>query len=349
MASPLFSSTLSREMEHRDWDDFLAAQPAGVLFAQTSMWAQTKAAEGWQTLRLLFHENGRLVGGVQTLWKQKRGLRIGYVSKGPVLAQETPANAAQAMTYLRDLARRQRIAFLIIQPPDPATAIPDLLATPHFLPNCFGSVISANLVVDLRAGRHAVEKGMRRSTRQEARRATRQGVTIREGGLNQIPLFFDMMLATCRRLKTHPNPADVDSLIAMWQAFEPRGCIRLTLAEHHGQPVAGLLSIMFGHSVTFWKKGSHGTARSYHADQALIHEGIAWACHHGFSTCDFASMARSAARARLEGQPLPETIRSTRDFLHLGFGGEPMLLPPARVYISNPVLRWGYRIWSGIR
>jgi lipid II:glycine glycyltransferase (peptidoglycan interpeptide bridge formation enzyme) len=348
MTASEFTAVVTHGVDDPAWDDFLASTPSGS-FAQSGMWARVKEAEGWRPARLQFTRGDRLVGGVQMLWKQKCGIRIGYVNKGPVLSEETPALAAESISQLRRLAAGNRIAILIVQPPDTGSQIPALLSPPLFLPNHLLTVISANLVVDLRPGWDALDKRMRRTTRREALRALRLGVRIREGGVSDLPAFHELMKTTCRRLNTAPNPRTVASFLAMWRAFEPRRCIRLTLAEHDGRLVAGLLAVMFGRAVTFWKKGSDDAARSCHADQALICEGMEWACRNEFLTWDFASMAPSTARALLDGQPLPEDAKRTRDLLHLGFGGEPVLLPESRVYIPNALLRTGYRLLIGVR
>jgi hypothetical protein len=62
--------------------------------------------------------------------------------------------------------------------------------------------------------------------------------------------------------------------------------------------------------------------------------------------CDFLSFSEDAARALRRGEPMPEEARRTRDFLHLGFGGTPVLLPESRVLLSNAVFRAGYLVFS---
>ena len=340
--------SVSETENDQTWDDFLLTSPAGSI-SQTSLWAKVKASEGWRPLRLILRRGAQIVAGVQVLWKMKYGIRCGYVVRGPVPESNTIEAATEMVSQLVRLTSQRRFTLLLVQPPDGGSMIPQVMNAKPFLPNHLYSVISANLVVDLCQGWDAVEKCFRRTTRQQVRQAYKSGVTIREGGREELPTFHALMTNTCQRLRTTPNPRTVATLLALWQAAEPRKNIRLTLAEYGGQTIAGLLSLAFGRTLTFWKKGSDETGRSLHADQALFHEGIAWACQNGFAHCDFASMSPDTAHALIRGEPLPEKAHQTRDFLHLGYGGTPILLPESRILLPHAFLQIGYLALSRFR
>jgi hypothetical protein len=50
------------------------------------------------------------------------------------------------------------------------------------------------------------------------------------------------------------------------------------------------------------------------------------------------------AAAMLQGQPLSEDQRKSRDYVNLNYGNLPVILPESRVYFRNPLARAVYRI-----
>ena len=68
----------STALEDPAWDEFLESVPSGE-YQQSSMWAQTKAAEGWQCSRTIVTNHlGAIVAGFQLLIRRKKGLRMGF-------------------------------------------------------------------------------------------------------------------------------------------------------------------------------------------------------------------------------------------------------------------------------
>src|SRR5262245_2268685 len=74
---------LSTEAGAPAWDNFLRGTDLGQ-FQQSSLWAQAKQVDGWQSLRLILEQEQRIVGGFQILWRRTRFGRVGYIIKGPV-------------------------------------------------------------------------------------------------------------------------------------------------------------------------------------------------------------------------------------------------------------------------
>ncbi len=68
------------------WDSFLNSTPGGQ-FEQTGLWAQTKKLNGWSCLRVVLTCKENIIAGFQILMKTKQFIgKIGYISKGPVVA-----------------------------------------------------------------------------------------------------------------------------------------------------------------------------------------------------------------------------------------------------------------------
>jgi lipid II:glycine glycyltransferase (peptidoglycan interpeptide bridge formation enzyme) len=196
------SAWISREVDDCNWDNFLRESSLGQ-FQQSAIWARVKEVEGWKPVRVVLTVDEEIVGGFQVLWRSSRFGRIGYVSKGPVVSPGYPGLAEFTTNLLTRLTRTEKLRGLVVQPPDLCRQMTDSLATAGFDLDVVGEVNDATWIVGLDGGFEAVERRMDSETRRKARRATERGITIREGGRDDIQTFFDLMLSTCRRW--HPR------------------------------------------------------------------------------------------------------------------------------------------------
>lgn len=341
----LVSAWLARDAHDPAWDRFLEQTPLGQ-FQQSTLWARAKASEGWQPLRVvLLDADDAIIAGFQIMarpaWRG-RG-RIGYISKGPVVLPGRPWAAACAARLLQQVVRQEKLSALIAQPPDLCPQMPEALHTCGFIADCLMKVNDATWVTDLSGDFASVEARMSRTTRNLVRRAARSGVTVRQGGREDLDRFFDLMLATCRRQQASPNPARLADLQALWDAAAPSANIRLFLAEYEGKAVAGLLAIVFGATATLWKVGAAPPDKELKPNDALYHHAIRWAHQNGCRHVDFAAFDRRMALSILAAEPLSQEQLHSRYLFLTRFGGQPRLLPSALIYLPQPLLRTLYR------
>lgn len=324
------------------WDDFLRRTPSGQ-FQQSSLWAEFKATDGWHHHRvILTHESG-IVGGFQILWKKKTGIRIGYVSKGPVAHPETSDSMRALAHLLAETADRLRLIALIMQAPDESGTDPSPFLEFGFQTSNPMHVVEATYLVDLNHDIETLRSRMSPSLRRNLRKAKKQPTKIRQGAENELGIFYSLMASTCLRQKTAPNPPSENAVRHLWGIFSRWNLIRLTLAECTGQMPAAKLSICFGDRMTVWKKGWDGSHNLCHPNELLEDESLEWARNQGFRVCDFCSFNRLAAERILAGASASDLHLSSRDEYHLRFGGRPQLLPRAMVLLPNFLLRWLYR------
>ncbi len=333
-------SVAARTDEEERWDEFLDRSEFGQ-FQQSSAWARTKAIDGWRATRAWFDLPGGGRGGLQLLRKPSRLGRIGYVSKGPVLAEEHDAAAASAVAATVAAARRLRLRALIVQPPDLSRIDAGKLAAAGFEPWPVESVIRSTAIVDLAGGKAAVEGRMDANRRYEVRAAARRGVTVRWGGAEDLAVFFALMRDSCRRQNSAPNPASLAALATMWNAFGER--IFLGLAEHEGRPLAGLLLVRHRDRMTLWKKGWNEQGATLYANSSLNAAALIHASELGCREADFVGLAYGTARALQAGQPLSEEQRRSRDMFNLKFGATARMLPSAHLLVVSPLLRTAFR------
>jgi hypothetical protein len=336
---------LASTTEDPPWDAFLRSTPLGQ-YQQSSLWAGFKAGEGWRHHRVVVtNSDGAIRGGYQILWRKKGPVRLGYVSKGPVAHPESPVLQLALLRHVAQSASELSLQALIVQLPDETTVDTDALAASAGLIRSNPmDVVEATYLVDVGAGMETVRKRMHRNVRQCVRKALEQGLTIRSGTEDDLPLFFDLMSATCRRQNTSPNPDSLASLRLLWRTFAKAGAVEMSFAGRDGRDVAGRLNLLFGQRATQWKKGWDGSNPGWHANELLADQALEWAHQQGYRWCDYIAMNRLTAEHLLAGRPTGETIARSRDMFNLRLGGQPRLLPRAQLLLPNPMLRWGYRM-----
>ena len=318
-------------------------------FQQSSMWAKYKEYTGWVPYRTVFKSDNQIVCGFQLLMKKTHIWNIGYISKGPVLNKENGIDIENTIDVMLDEVKQKNIIALVVQPPDNSIFIGEAFKKRLFHDVAMLGVIDATLLIPVEGGKESFEKSMTREKRRMIRQGIRCGVAVREGGRADIPLFFEMMSASCRRQgEGTPNPVSVESLGKLWENFNSHGCIRMTFAEYDREPLAGLLCIGFGDRVTLWKKGWSGKGREMHPNDILCLDAFSWACEKGYSVCDFAGLNTGIARALIGGNPLTDPQRASRDLFNLHFGGVPRLLPNAMIYLRNPLFHRAFERMAGL-
>lgn len=333
----------TRASDDACWDSFLQCTDLGQ-YQQSSMWARTKERDGWKVLRVVLTVEGEIAGGFQLLWRSKWGVRIGYVSKGPVVTPGFDGLSEYALAVLKKACRIERLTLLIVQPADLCEHVPAKLCDHDFDLNVLTSVIEATWVVDLQDGFEKVAQKMRKETRQKAKQAVNRGIAIREGDERDLHGFFDLMLSTCQRQGVVPSPSSVDDFIALWRSARGSQAVRLFFAEYEGAPLSGLFYIVFGDRVSLWKRGWSSEESNRHPNDLGVYEGLRWASSNGYRLFDFCALDKGIAKAMLKGEALSPSQERSRHLFHIRFGGRPCLLPHARVHFPNPIFRFAYRV-----
>ncbi|MDR3566739.1 MAG: GNAT family N-acetyltransferase [Syntrophobacteraceae bacterium] len=329
---------LSRGREDLCWDKFLQESPPGQ-YQQSTMWARAKEAGGWRPVRVVLTLGEQIVGGFQILRCKRWWGGIGYISKGPVVSAKHPEMADYAAELARDVSRRERLLALVVQPPDTCEQMAASLAAGGFSPGAPVDVSMADWYFDLRGGLEVLESQMSRQTRRKVRQAVRRGVAIREGGRQDMELFFHLMESTCRRQGVDPSPPDVSHLLALWDAAHPLGRLRLFFAEHDGRVLSGLLCIAFGKTFTMWKRGWSGMEGEGRPNELITFEALKWAVLNGYDFCDYPAFDERMAMAIQNGLPLsPEQERSRYCFI-TRFGGMARFAGEPRQFYPNPLVR----------
>lgn len=336
--------SLSTSLRDPAWDAFLQSTPLGQ-FQQSSMWAQVKQVEGWSPIRAILHEDedGEITGGFQILQKKTRFGRIGYVSKGPILAQESDEGWHHILGLLTQTTRQHGLRALVLQLPD-FSHCPDTLYPQHrFLPNNHMGIVQTTLMVDTSKGFNVAQQRMSASVRKNVRQAQRRGLAIKVADHQDLGVFFELMRCTCVRQSASPNPASLEVLESYWNALYPSGNLRVFLAEFNGSILAGQLCIPFGNRVSLWKKGWNSEQSGLHPNEMLHTDVFAWACANDMLFCDFCALSPHVAAILKDHGTTDGLQMNGTDTFNLRFGGRPFFLPVSQIFLSSMIARLGFR------
>lgn len=332
-----FRVTVDAASTSPGWDAFVAAAGGGH-HAQTSMWARVKAVLGWDAVRLVVHQSGAVVGGVQILTRSAgRVGRVGFAPRGPLLASRDPRLLDELHAAIIDFGRSERVRYLKIQPPTDRHDLVAALQAHGWAPSALEAAPTATVRVDLAPPQEEILARMRQTTRRNVRKAERAGLRVRIGGERDMAAYWGLIEATSARQGFVPYPARYYE--TMWRVFAAEGRARLLMAELEGRLLSSTLLVGFGDSVTYKMGGWSGAGGAVSPNERIHWTGMMWAKESGYRWYDFDGISRSVALALRGDRLAPESAPQGVARFKLGFGGEVALFPGALDMSPHVLLR----------
>lgn len=336
-----FTIKVSSDANDPEWDSFLANTPGGH-HVQTSLWGRVKALNHWEAFRVIARAQGKIIGGAQVLFRSLAPLAgIAYLTKGPVVADNNLELAEVIIKHAARLCKQRHALLFAVQPANNGYEIAAHLPAWGFQPSALELAPVASLVLDLTPPIETILANMKRQTRQNIRRSKQAGMTVREGGADDLDAFYEFHAATSKRQGFLPYSKQYYA--HMREVFEPRGHFKLFMTEWNGEKISGLLVISFGDTVLAKILGWSGTHPDLRPNDCLFWNVIQWSRVNNYRYFDFEGIELDGARAVLTGQSLPASLQHSPDFFKLGYGGQVTIFPAAFEMIPNPVLNWAYK------
>lgn len=338
---------ISRQLRDADWDDYLGSIP-GVHFEQTSGWAAVKSRYGWKVFRILVKSHGAIVGGVQVLTRRFGVLgAIGYVARGPVAGpgfMELPVDLAEQVNRL---ARRERWLYCVFNYPYQAYSLAHAMAADDYGPHPAGippsGLLSATSLIDLQQNEIDIFNRIYRKARRAIRVSQCGDLDFIEGGSEDLSLFRELMIATCRRRGAAPTPPQSDYFHHLWGELEPRKWVKLFLVRCDGEIVSAVFAFTLGDTIRLWKCGWSGRYTNKHPNHFLYWQVIRWAKANAFKWLDFVSVDPEDARHAAQGELSKDRFRDGCTYFKLSFGGTLHFTPPVQSCSFNPLFRFMVR------
>ena len=318
-----------------EWDDLVLGLP-GAYLLQGAAWAAAREQLGWTPHRLAFRRAGRLVGTALVLRRSLPvpGLGIGYVPKGPILAEWTGRAVGDVARALAAWARDHRVLWLKLDPDVEADngAVARELEAAGFLPAEEQVQLPATMLVDLRGSEDELLARMHSKWRYNVRLAQRRGVQVREGDTDDLATFYRLYEETAAR--DHFVIRPLDYYRVLWEHLRQEQGAVLLLADVAGETVAGLVVCRYGRRAWFLYGASGARHRRDQPNHLLQWRAMQWAREYG---CDTYDMWGAPSELR-EDDPLWGVYRFKQ-----GFGGRYVRWLGAYDYVPHPRL---YRAWQ---
>lgn len=264
------------------WDAFVAAQPRAHVL-QTSAWGSLKAAYGWQVERVALAQDDSIVAGAQLLFRLLP-FRLGTMAYLPFGGDVTDDSQWSALWSAVDAcAKRHRAAFLKWEPgiyraePSPDFARFGFRASPQTIqpPN--------TILLDISDSDDAILARMNRGTRRKIRQSAKNGVRYYEATRADVATFNAIMQVTGERNEFGVHSPDYYQLA--YDLFVPDHAA-LILAEHEGDPLAGIMVFALGDTAWYLYGASSSVKRSLMASYGVQWAAIQWAKARGCTTYD---------------------------------------------------------------
>jgi peptidoglycan pentaglycine glycine transferase (the first glycine) len=290
------------EAERNRWDDFVNEHPEGH-FLQSWNWGELKARSGWSPLRLALWDTvqGGIVAAAQVLRRTAPRVplwvgHLAYIPKGPLLdwSQETHCEAffTQLHSHLR---RRGALALRMELGQQAGTPAGELvlkrfafLRSRRILHTQPAPAVQPlrTIVLDLMPDEATLLAQMKEKWRYNVRLAARKGVTIRVGETEEdVRTWYRLLEATGERDRFGIHT--LDYYLNVWKLFSPRDEVRLLLAEHNGQLLAGIFVGLFARQGLYLYGASSNEQRQLMPNYLLQWEAIRWSRQRGARLYDF--------------------------------------------------------------
>ena len=319
------------------WRQALHQLPAPHVL-QTWEWGAFKEQYGWRADRWLWEKEGRPRAAALALTRRVGALpiRVTYVPKGPILDYDDVALLSHVLGGLEDLARGARTVFVKVDPDVDAECaqgeqVLRLLRRRGWRLSPEQVQFRNTMLLDLTLDADDLLARMKSKWRYNIRLATRKGVEVRAGTLNDLPLLYRMYQETGLRDRfvIRPEPYYRDA----WGSFIDAGLAQPLIAEVQGEPVAMVILFRAGRRAWYM----YGASRTLHRERMPNHllqwEAIRWAKGEGCTVYDL----WGAPDALDETDPMWGVYRFKE-----GFGAEFVRHIGAYDYVTSGLLYWLY-------
>ncbi len=260
--------------------------PAGSTLLQTELWARLKSEFGWEAHR--FRVRG-VAGEDRPLLlltrRMRAGFALGYLPH-PLADQPLDTVAALPMRLASALPDRLPTGLTLLRT-DFAHEAEASDLTAQGLRRAPGDVQPAStVVVDLHRGPDDLLSGMKSKTRYNIRLAEKRGVTVREVDGTFLPRWYELYRETAERDRIVLHSREYYQRLFDLAQEAPEVRLRLLIAEHEGDLLAGIVVSQVGTFATYLYGASSNVKRNLMASYAVQWEAMRRVREDGCRTYD---------------------------------------------------------------
>lgn len=252
-------------MDAVTWNNLICRAPSSHIL-QTWEWGNFKSRYGWQPIFQQWNNPTSGQDAVGLILKRALSKRLGnypavlYAPKGPLLDWHDQDMVRKVTTDFAQLAKSQGAIFIKIDPDvplgyglpgDPAERVDPLGDQIIALLTSSGWRFSQDqiqfrntMTLDLTLSESELLANMKQKTRYNIGLATRRGVTVRQGGQEDLPELFRLYAETSIRDGFVIRSAEY--YLDLWRTFIQAGMAIPLIAEVGGRIIAGLVLFHIG-------------------------------------------------------------------------------------------------------
>lgn len=349
------------------WNQFVQQHPSAH-FLQLREWGYFKERFGWKSscVSILNGADSTVAGAlvlykpvIDRSWLRKiPGLTVAYIPKGPLVEWRDSQVVRELLGKVEEDCRKHNAGILKIEPNLADTRENRaLLAGYGFRPSPHTVQPQSTILLDIQDDEAAILARMKSKWRYNIRLAARKEVTVREGSLDDLPAFTELMQTTGAR--NHFAVHEPAYYRLAYELFVPQHAAFL-YAEYKNRPLAAMTVFAVGESAWYPWGASGNLERNRMPNYALHWEAIRWAKERGATQYDLwgipdpiGELAMSGSAAATRGTPAAELPIDLQKLpgsdlwgvyrLKQGFGGNVIRYVGAW---DRPVQSLAYRFYS---
>jgi lipid II:glycine glycyltransferase (peptidoglycan interpeptide bridge formation enzyme) len=276
----------------------LAVCGKAASFLQSGFWGGFKAQFGWEAFAFrTVWETESCRQEEKTLLVLRRRLApvfaLAYVPWGPELPDGVPPQAA-----LEELAKclKKKLpkdtAFIRFDPPWLSGSGDQFAMPSSFIRSEADIQPPDSVILDLTQPMDLIIESMKPKWRYNYKLALKKGVKVKQAAKNEIAIFYKLLQETSKRDRIAIHGFDYYKALFEndWNKSES-SCgipeIRLYLAEHDGETLAGIVTLFRGTEAVYLYGASSDKKRNFMPSYALQLKAIEEAKNHGCKNYDF--------------------------------------------------------------
>ncbi len=276
----------------QQWDAFISNAPSGHLL-QSWGWGELKAHAGWSPLRLALWNGDEIVAAASILRRTASHFplhagHLAYIPKGPVLDWSDTNLCTVFFSQLNAYLRKQGAIAIRVEPGEDILAAEIVLQRLRDMQMRSVSPVQPlrTIILDLTPPEETLLAQMKEKWRYNVRLAARRGVTIRVAETaDDVRAWYHLLQTTGERDQFGVHSCNY--YLDAWHIFVPRNEVRLLLAEHDGQLLAGIFVGLFARQAIYLYGASGNEQRQLMPNHLLQWEAIRWARQRGALSYDF--------------------------------------------------------------
>ncbi len=344
----VYSSEISNDVDSIEWITFLK-HISGAHFRQFPAWAKAKVSSGYDARLLLVRCGDELMGGAMVLIKRfTYGCRIGIVSQGPCLKDDSPQLIEFFIAILQRFCRQSNFLYLLFELPYSkpqwlnSFVMRGFMDKPSQLPG--GFFYKSTWMIDLTRDEQQIFSEFSAARRRYVRKSASVPVTFREGNIDDIEVCYKLFLHTANNRNgflAEPHKSFYRELLSVPSQSRQ---VLLLIGEVEEQVVSASFCLLSAEVFMHYIWGWSGDYADQHYSDAVYWYMIRLAKNRGFHYFDFVQVDDRVASAIVAGIPVDDAMRSRSffgpTFYKMSFGGEVVQSPGILCYYPSALHRW---------